>query len=209
MGADCVLTHREGVHRIGGRGCAGRLTVRFPSAHAGSCGGWDGQHGGLTGQGMPGDRARGPVQPSIHPSTYPVVARQAYCSILRPALISSLYAFNHVRVCVCVGWWMSWWVFIRDGGVGSGGGENSFFFSPPSAPSLGNSLPSLPASLPRRPLLMIYGCNGRGPQEGSGQSGLGRRRKARQGARLPGCPADLADWQVGTQDFQRIYRQSG
>lgn len=135
----------------------------------------------------------------IHPSIFPVDARQAYCSILRPALISSLYAFNHVRECVggllgeLVGvherWWCWWWWR-----------KPSFFFSPPSAPSLGNSLPSLPASLPRRPLLMIYGCNGRGPQEASGQSGLGGG--ARQG-RKPGCLADwLTEWQVGLKIFK-------
>lgn len=78
-----------------------------------------------------------------------------------------------ICVCVLVG------VFIRMVA------RTDLFFQPTSAPSLGSSLPSR-RPLPATPTLVIYGCNGRGPQEGPGSFGGRGGGVAAQGRRLAG-----------------------
>lgn len=114
---------------------------------------WDSQQGGLNRSG----NARRTSE------VHPVDARQAS---LATVLISRLYACKFV--CVCVGgWaWVCWWVFMMDGG------ENSLFSAHHQHHLSG--APSLPSRLPpATPTLMIYSCNGRGPQEGPGSLAFG------------------------------------
>lgn len=65
----------------------------------------------------------------------------------------------------------------------------SFFFSAYIS-TISRELPFLPSRpLPATPTLVIYSCNGRGPQEGSGQFGGGHwgwRGVAAQGRRQAG-----------------------
>lgn len=99
LGADCVLAHREGVHHFGGGWVCWAFKIPVCSRRFVWRMGWSARW--LNRSGNAPANERGVL--SIHPSNHPVDARQAYCSILRPALISSLYAFNHVRVCGWVG----------------------------------------------------------------------------------------------------------